>query len=71
VAEYGDFKTGRGSFSAESLKKICELINAQPNGVKCHFGHDNQLGKFLGRARTARITGVSVRADLYFDKTAM
>ena len=71
VCETGDFKDGRGHFSLESLQKVCDLINATPNGVKSHFGHDNQLGKFLGRTKNAAVIGPRVRADLHFDKTAM
>ena len=32
VAEAGNFKDGRGSFSMESLQKICGLMNAAPGG---------------------------------------
>ena len=71
VAEAGDFKDGRGSFNMASLLKIVDCMNTVPGGVKSHFGHDDQLGKFLGRARNARIDGPRVRADLCFDKTAM
>jgi len=88
VAQEGDFKSeGRGSFDLKGLKKIVTLMNRNPGGTKSRFTHptmcDDGLGKFLGRAKNARMDTVKlnrdgevvllhcVRADLYFNQTAL
>lgn len=87
VAQEGDFKSeGRGAFDEKSLKNIVRLMSAQPHGVKSRFQHPDMsndgLGKFLGRAKDARMDSVTlgrgkdrrviqaVRADLYLSDTA-
>jgi hypothetical protein len=75
VAQEGVFKTeGRGEFDQQSLKTIVRLINAEPSGLKSRFAHptlsDDGLGKFLGRARNARIDKDRVRADLHLDDSS-
>lgn len=75
VAESGVFKDGRGQFDERSLGRIVRLMREQePIGVRSHFGHDSiletNLGKFLGRAKNARLDGDRVRADLHLDKSA-
>jgi hypothetical protein len=85
VAQVGPFKTpGRGEFDRQSLDAIVRLGNATPLGLKSRLDHatlfDDNVGKFLGRARNFRMgsamdaTGVrvdAVRADLHFDQTAL
>lgn len=76
VAEKGHFKSeGRGQFTLDSLKKIVELGNASPIGLKSRFAHpglsSDGLGTMLGRARNFQLEGDSkVRADLHFDPVA-
>lgn len=76
VAEKGAFKSeGRGQFTLDSLKKIVELGNASPIGLKSRFAHpglsSDGLGTMLGRARNFSLEGDSkVRADLHFDPVA-
>lgn len=75
VAQEGRFKTeGRGQFDQQSLKTIVRLINRTPNGLKSRFTHptlsEDGLGKFLGRARNARLEADRVRADLHLDPTS-
>lgn len=70
VAERGPFKSaGRGEFNDAGLRGIVQLMNARPAGTKSRFTHasvsDDGLGKFLGRARNARLDGGAVRADLH------
>lgn len=80
VAEEGNFKSeGRGRFNQASLAKLVELGNAHPKGLRQRFQHptasDDGLGKHLGRASNFRLdhrNGRSlVRADAFFDKTAL
>ena len=87
VAQEGPFKTpGRGEFDLAGLKAVRAQINAKDNGIKSRFGHptmsDDGIGKFLGRAKNATMSEVTVerngkqvslaavRADLHFDPTA-
>lgn len=85
LAQEGPFKSeGRGEFDAMGLRRIVQLGNDTPNGLKSRLGHptmsDDGIGKFLGRARDLRIgkakdarTGKevqAVRGDLHFDSTA-
>lgn len=74
VAQTGDFKSGRGSFDDRSLRMIAEQMNASPAGLKSRFTHpslsDDGLGKHLGRAKSARIDGGRVRADLHLADAA-
>jgi hypothetical protein len=86
LAQEGVFKDRRGQFDQKSLAEIVRLANAAPQGLKSRFGHatvsDDAPGKFLGRARDARLDRVRVsrdgkvvtlqaaRADLHLDPTA-
>ena len=74
VAEAGVFKSERGEFERRDLLQIVKLMKADPAGVKSRFTHpdflSDGLGKYLGRAKNARLDGDKVRADLHFDKTA-
>jgi len=90
VAQEGPFKTpGRGEFDRDGLAKVVELVNASPNGLKSRLAHptlsSDGVGRFLGRAREARLDGVgpresegrlktdrvaAVRADLHLDPSA-
>jgi hypothetical protein len=75
VAQLGPFKTpGRGEFDRQSLETIVRLMNVRPAGTKSRFTHpgmsDDGLGKFLGRAKNARLDGNSVRADLWLDPSS-
>lgn len=75
VAEAGPFKTpGRGEFDEDGLSKIIELMRAKTAGTKSRFAHPNLsadgLGKFLGRAKNARLDGGKVRADLHLDPSS-
>lgn len=84
VAQLGVFKDRRGEFNGEGLRQIVRVMNSSPKGLKSRLGHpslsDDGVGKFLGRARDARLgkavdaaTGKAVeavRADLHFDPTA-
>lgn len=87
VAQEGSFKSdGRGAFDLKGLKKIVTLMNRNPGGTKSRLSHptmsDDGIGKFLGRAKNARLDTVKlnrdgeivllhcVRADLYFDESA-
>jgi hypothetical protein len=75
VAQQGPFKTpGRGEFDEQSLKTIVKLINATPKGLKSRFAHpslsEDGIGKFLGRAREARLDKDRVRADLHLDPSS-
>lgn len=76
VAELGPFKSpGRGEFTMQSLEKIVELGNAEPNGLRSRFKHpsmsDDGLGKYLGRDKNFRLDGTKVRADFHVAKIAM
>lgn len=86
VAQAGPFKSdGRGEFDRQALESIVSLGNAKSGGLKSRFTHPDMsndgLGKFLGRGRDLRMdkaidartgkTVDAVRADLYFDKTAL
>lgn len=87
LAQEGPFKSkGRGEFDQDALREIVRLANAKPRGLKSRFAHpglsDDGVGKYLGRARNARMDRVSVersgkkvslaavRGDLFFDPTA-
>lgn len=75
VAQRGPFKsTGRGEFDDKSLAMIADMMNAAPKGLKSRFAHptlsSDGLGKFLGRARNARVDGDRVRADLHLDPSS-
>lgn len=75
VAQSGPFKTpGRGEFDEQSLRKIVKLINATPKGLKSRFAHpslsEDGIGKFLGRARDARLDKDRVRANLHLDPSS-
>lgn len=75
VAQEGPFKTpGRGEFDRDGLRSIVRLMNASRLGVKSRFAHptlsDDGLGKFLGRAKNARMDTNRVRADLWLDETS-
>lgn len=84
VAQAGVFKDRRGAFDRTSLQMIADMMNASPSGLKSRLGHptlsDDGIGKFLGRARDARMghatdarTGKrvdAVRADLHLDPSA-
>jgi hypothetical protein len=83
VAEEGPFKSeGRGEFDADAIKTIRKLMAAEPEGLKSRFAHptlsDDGLGKFLGRAKSPRLTKeqrgeeqrLAVRADLHLSRTA-
>lgn len=87
VAQEGPFKSdGRGEFNEKGLKKLAALMNKNPGGTKSRLSHptmsDDGIGKFLGRAKNARMDSVklnrngevvllhAVRADLYFDPSA-
>ena len=80
VAEEGNFKSqGRGRFDVASLMKLVELGNADQMGVRQRFQHptasDDGLGKYVGRASNFRLDKrdgrTIVRADSFFDKTAL
>lgn len=87
VALAGPFKSrGRGEFDEKSLEMIAQIMNAKEKGIKSRFTHPDEsndgLGKFLGRARNARVaTAVAtwdgqprevpaVRADLHLDPSS-
>jgi hypothetical protein len=74
VAQRGVFKDKRGEFDDLSLRKVVELMRAEPAGLKSRFGHptlsEDGVGKYLGRAKNPRLDGDRVRADLFFDPTA-
>ena len=83
VAEEGPFHSeGRGEFNLDSLSSIVRLMRAEPMGLKSRFTHptlsDDGLGKFLGRARNARLATINrdgkesslIRADLHLSATA-
>lgn len=75
VAELGAFKTpGRGEFDEAALKRIVELGNASPAGIKSRLSHptasDDGVGKFLGREHNFRLDGAKVRADLHLAESA-
>lgn len=82
VAEEGPFKDLRGEFNREAINQIAEQMLASPKGLKSRFTHptlsDDGLGKFLGRAKNARVEAVerqgqerlAVRADLHLSGTA-
>jgi len=75
VAQEGPFKSeGRGEFDRKGLEAIVRLMNREPNGLKSRFAHptlsEDGIGKFLGRARNARLMGDRVRADLHLDPTS-
>lgn len=76
VAQEGPFKTpGRGKFDSHSLDTIQRLMGESRGGLKSRFTHPSLsgdgLGKFLGRARDTFRDGNKLRADLYFDRTAL
>lgn len=85
VAQAGPFKSeGRGEFNLEGLQLIEQLGNASKVGIRSRFTHPTMcqdgLGNHLGRARdffmsetvnAAGQTVPAVRADLFFDETAM
>lgn len=85
VAQAGPFKSdGRGEFNLEGLQLLEQLGNAAKVGVKSRFTHptacNDGLGNYLGRAKdfflsesvnAAGQTVPAVRADLFFDETAM
>lgn len=85
VAMEGDFKSpGRGSFDGDSLREIVTLGNGTVMGLRSRFSHPTEcadgLGKHLGRVRHFRLGTATtwagqdvpaVRADLYFDDTAL
>jgi hypothetical protein len=75
AAQLGPFKTdGRGEFAADGLKEAARLMNENPQGVKSRFTHPtlsgDGLGKFLGRAKNARVEGDKLRADLHLSPTS-
>lgn len=75
VAQRGPFKTpGRGEFDEDGLRAIVAQMNARPAGLKSRFAHpglsSDGIGTFLGRARSARLDGNTVRADLHLDPSS-
>lgn len=76
VAQRGQFKTGRGEFSDQSLAAIAKLMNAS-GGVPSNYGHQQDPGSsatldaFIGVAKNARVDGDKVRADLHLSPVAM
>ncbi len=59
---------------ATSIQQVCDLINANPDGVLCRFKHpevdsggyqSDALGTVVGRIKNARIVGDSVRGDVH------
>lgn len=87
MAQAGPFKSeGRGEFDLAGLRKIVELTNARPKGLRSSFAHEtlssDGLGRHLGRVRDARMGTATVerggklvkvpaaRGDLHFDPTA-
>lgn len=73
IAEVGEFKSGRGQFNLQSLEEIVLLINAQPDGVKCRYGHPGPscveaLDSFVGWVKNARLDGNCVRGDLHLSE---
>jgi hypothetical protein len=84
VAQLGAFKSqGRGEFDLHSLEEIVRLGNASKQ-LKSRFNHetmcDSALGRYLGRPRDFFMSEAknadgqkvpAVRADLYFDQTAL
>lgn len=85
VAQLGPFKSqGRGEFNEEGLALIERIGNEAKQGLKSRLNHatmcDDGLGNYLGRAKdfflssAVNADGVAVqavRADLYFDETAL
>lgn len=75
VAERGPLKSKRGEFATDGLKKIVEMGNSKPIGLKSRFTHpglsSDALGTHLGRVTNFRMDGDSiVRADLSFSDVA-
>ena len=78
VAQIGYFKSLRGQFTAESLRRIVSLMRGndqRDGGTPVYFTHDigadgERAGTFLGRARDARLDKDRVRADLHFSPAA-
>lgn len=86
LAQEGDFKDGRGAFDAAGIRKIVELTNAKPKGLRSHFTHasisSDGLGKYLGRVSNATVGKafaerggkvvevLAARGDLKFDDSA-
>lgn len=78
---------GRGAFNLKSLKIIKALMNKERIGLKSRFAHptlsSDGVGKFLGRVKNPSLEVLrlrrngeevlvnAVRADLFFDKTAL
>jgi len=73
VAQMGPFKSGRGEFDAAGLRQAARLMGG-PRGVKSRFTHPtlsgDGLGKFLGRAKDARVEGGKLKADLHLSPTS-
>lgn len=66
IAQEGAFKSlGRGEFNGAALRRIVELTNSAPNGLKSRLAHptlsDDGVGKFLGRIRDARLDTLGSR----------
>lgn len=66
LAQEGPFKSlGRGEFNGAALRKIVEITNALPNGLKSRLAHptlsDDGSGKILGRMRNARLDTIGER----------
>lgn len=66
LAQEGPFKSlGRGEFNGAALRRIVELTNSAPNGLKSRLAHptlsDDGVGKFLGRVRDARLDTLGSR----------
>lgn len=85
VAQSGPFKSeGRGEFNEEGLRLLEGLGNGAKQGIRSRFTHptlcEDGLGNYLGRARDFFLSEAmaadgsivpAVRADLFFDETAM
>lgn len=78
VAQLGPFKSGRGQFTLDSLRRIVVLMQQNDRkfgGTAVHFTHGGlgdgeRAGRFLGRARNPRLDKDRVRADLHFNPAA-
>lgn len=81
VAETGPFSDQRGQFNDESLASIVAVMkanDASTNGTKCNFGHFAEVGAYVGRLRSPRLSSTTVdgatvrcvRADLHISPAA-
>lgn len=70
IVQQGINKNGT-FFNTRFLTDLVTQGNAQPQGVKCRFGHPNMcatsLGSYLGRYKNFRKKGNKVLADLTLD----